>query len=146
MRLTRSRPCAFKDRGTSRKGWERSPVQGPQRCWALPNGLARPYFEDLILYLEERDSLSEAKIFAAQLPLAWSLGQFQSHLQTCPEAELALLSGGKELAGDSVGLGGRELKHHRRGTGQRNATWPGVSDFTSLSLFPHLENKCNKSS
>lgn len=67
-------------------------MQGPQRCWALPNRLERPYFEDLILYLEEGDSLSEAKIFAAQLPLARSLGQFQSHLQTrsSPEASRQL--------------------------------------------------------
>lgn len=106
------------------------------------HGLVRAYFKDLTPYLEERDSLSEAKPFAAsQLPLAKSPGLFQLHSHTCPVAELALLCAGKEEVGDTTELGSGDFKYQGRGTGYRNVVWPQASDFNlSEPQFPHLEN------
>lgn len=99
-------------------------------------------------YLEERDSLSEAKIFAAQLPLARSPGQFHLHAQTRPVAELAWCSGGKGETGDSAGLGGGRLKtSEKQGRQKECCVASGKCLHLSEPQMPHLENGYgNKSS
>lgn len=85
-------------------------------------------------YLEERDSLSEAKIFAAQLPLARSLGNSISTRKPAPWMSWPGVREEKRRLETQLGWEAGDLKHQRSVAGKRNAVWPLASAFTSLSL------------